>query len=60
MIKKNKNTILKKDCSMVIKSHSGMINDVISIGFYRGAPKAALGAGGVKKKTGTGISKFER
>lgn len=62
MIKKknNKNTILKKDCSVVIKSHSGMINDVISFGFHRGAPKAALGASGVKKKTGTGISKFER
>lgn len=45
---------------MVIKSHSDMINDVISVGFHRGAPKTALGASGAKKKTGTGISKFER
>jgi len=44
----------------VIKSHSGMINYVISVGFHRGAPKATLGASEVEKKTGTGISKFER
>lgn len=45
---------------MVIKSHSDMINDGIPVGFHRGAPKTALGASGAKKKTGTGISKFER
>ncbi len=53
-------SLLKSYWDMVIKSYSDMINDVIPVAFHRGAPKTALGASGDKKKTGTGISKFER